>query len=196
MINTATAQQALIESFDLGGRVRDAKKTRSAQRKPQFHIKRAVQKYTSWAMKDGAVDHIWSKLPLFKTVTWNVEVHATVGEREMIKQLCDLHDQWYDALGIQEAEERGDMSVPEVPTVYGVTASHTVMAFVCLELPTEEQPRPQLRLIAMFDFGMEGYDVWNSLAIAIFVVHCRNRMMQLKDHLLEPELSSEEDPDL
>jgi hypothetical protein len=147
-------------------------------------------------MKDGEVDYLWPDLPLFKTVTWPKNVHSTVGEREMIQKLGELHDQWYDALRIQEAEGRPNTVVPEVPTLYGVTASHTVMAFVSYAPPREEKEEAQLRLIAMFDFGKEGYDVWHALAIAIFITHCRNRMMQLKDILPEPEHLTEEDPDL
>jgi hypothetical protein len=147
-------------------------------------------------MKDGEVDYLWPDLPLFKTVTWPKNVHSTVGEREMIQKLSELHDQWYDALRIQEAEGRPNTVVPEVPTLYGVTASHTVMAFVSYAPPREEKEEAQLRLIAMFDFGKEGYDVWHALAIAIFITHCRNRMMQLKDILPEPEHLTEEDPDL
>ncbi|KAF2032692.1 hypothetical protein EK21DRAFT_109759 [Setomelanomma holmii] len=190
------AQQALSNLFDLGGRVRDAKLTKSRTRPPHFHIKRSVQKYTHWAMKDGGVDSIWSQLPLFKIVTWSVNVHASVGEREMIQKLGELYDQWYDALDIKAAEERKDSVIPEVPTLYGVTASHTVLAFVSYAPPTEDKGQPQLRLIAMFDFGQEGYDVWNSLAVAIFITHCRNRMMQLRECLPEPEPLLEEDPDL
>lgn len=89
-----------------------------------------------------------------------------------------------------------DMVVPEVPTLYGVTASHTVMAFVSYAPSTEDKEVPQLRLIAMFDFGKEGYDVWHALAVAIFITHCRNRMMQLKEVLPQPELPAEDDPDL
>jgi hypothetical protein len=148
------------------------------------------------AMKDGEVDQLWSELPLFKAVTWSKNVHSSIGEHEMLEKLGDLHNQWYDALGIEEAQDRRDTVVPEVPTLYGITASHTVMAFVSYAAPTEEKGRPQLRLIVMFDFGKEGYDVWNSLAVAIFVTHCRNRMMQLREYLPEPGLSSEEDPDL
>jgi hypothetical protein len=148
------------------------------------------------AMKDGEIDQLWSELPLFKTVTWGKNVHSSIGEHEMLEKLSDLHNQWYDALGIEEAQDRMDTVVPEVPTLYGITASHTVMAFVSYATPTKEKEKPQLRLIAMFDFGKEGYDVWNSLAVAIFVTHCRNRMMQLREYLPEPEFSSEEDPDL
>jgi hypothetical protein len=148
------------------------------------------------AMKDGEVDQLWSELPLFKTVTWAKNVHSSIGEHQMLEKLGDMHDRWYDALRIEEAQDRMDTVLPEVPTLYGITASHTVMAFVSYVAPTEQKEKPQLRLIALFDFGKEGYDVWNSLAVAIFVTHCRNRMMQLKEYLPEPELWSEEDPDL
>lgn len=194
--NKATAQQALSSLFDLGGRARDAKLTKASKRTPAYHIKRAVEKYSAWAMKDGQVDHIWHELPLFKIVTWAKDVHSSVGEREMLDKLGDLHDRWYEALQVQQAEDRLDSVVPEVPTLYGVTASHTVMAFVSYAPSSDEKEKPQLRLIAMFDFGKEGYDVWNSLAVAIFVTHCRNRMMQLKECLPEPELFTDEDPDL
>jgi hypothetical protein len=147
-------------------------------------------------MKDGSVDDIWSRLPLFKIVTWPTRVHASTGEQEMIEKLGNLYDDWYEALDIEGAEERMDDVVPEVPTLYGVTASHKLMAFVSYAPPSEDNPEPKLRLIAMFDFGKEGYDVWHSLAIAIFVTHCRNRLMQFKEHLPEQPLLAEEDPDL
>ncbi|CAO2654788.1 Nn.00g115210.m01.CDS01 [Neocucurbitaria sp. VM-36] len=190
------AQVALSNLFDLGSLARDAWHTRAPRRTPAYHIKRAVQKYTKWAMKDGEIDHIWPELPLFEIVTWGLNVHSSDGEKRMIEKLSNLHARWREALQAQTAEGRLMSAVPEVPTLHGVTASHTVMAFVSYAPPTEENEQPQLRLIAMFDFGKEGYDVWNSLAIAIFVVHCRNRMMQLKECLPEPELSTEEDPDI
>jgi hypothetical protein len=147
-------------------------------------------------MKDGRVEHLWAQLPLFEVVTFARRVDPSVGEAKMIEKLGRLHDLWYDALQIDEAEQRGDAVVPEVPALYGITASHSVFAFVSYAQPTEEDQIPHLRLIAMFDFHKEGYDVWNSLAIAIFIIHCRNRMMQLKECLPEPEVCEEEDPDL
>jgi hypothetical protein len=147
-------------------------------------------------MKDGRVDRMWAQLPLFEIVAFSHHVATSVGERRMIEKLSKLHAQWHEALHIQAAEDRMDSVVPEVPTLYGITASHSVMAFVSYAPPTESKEQPQLRLIAMFDFNKEGFDVWNSLALAIFIVHCRNRMMQLKECLQEPELSTEEDADL
>ena len=45
-------------------------------------------------------------------------------------------------------------------------------------------------------FGQADYDVWNSLAIAIFVIHCCNNMMALKEDLPEYPSDSSSDPDL
>ncbi|KAF1839495.1 hypothetical protein BDW02DRAFT_155077 [Decorospora gaudefroyi] len=191
-----SAQYALNKLFELGGIVRDAWHTH-ASRTPAFQIGKAVKKYARWAMKDGQVDHLWAQLPLFQTVTFSRHVHPSVGEQRMIEKLGHLYELWHEALQIDEAQDRGDSVVPEVPTLYGITASHSVLAFVSYAPPTEEKDVPQLRLIAMFDFQKEGYDVWNSIAIAIFVVHCRNRMVQLKDCLPDPQLSTEsDDPDL
>lgn len=165
-------------------------------RTPADHIARAVRKYTSWAMKDGKVDHLWSNVPLFDVVTFPRNVDPSFGEHEMLSKLGVLHAQWHHALELEQSEGRMASNMPEVPTLYGVTASHTIMAFASYAPPTEENEAAQLRLIAMFDFGKEGYDVWNSLAIAIFVIHCRNRMMQLKECLHEPKLWTDEDPDI
>ncbi|KAH9882001.1 hypothetical protein J1614_001172 [Plenodomus biglobosus] len=190
------AQRALSNLFDLGGRVRDAWQTRARVRTPAYHIGRAVEKFTRWAMKDGGVDSIWRELPLFETVTFARNVDTAVGEREMLRKLGQLHEDWSQALHSETVGGRMSPTGPEVPTLYGITASHTVMAFASYAPPTEENEAPQLRLLAMFDFGKDGYDVWNSLAIAIFIVHCRNRMIQLRDSLPQPDYSTEEDPDL
>ncbi|KAI8942575.1 hypothetical protein NX059_000633 [Plenodomus lindquistii] len=189
------AQRALSTLLDLGGRARDAWQTRARVRTPAYHIGRAVEKFTRWAMKDGGVHSIWSQLPLFETVTFGRNVAPAVGEREMLRKLGRLHETWSQSLYGETASLMSPTG-PEVPTLYGVTASHTVMAFASYIPPTEEDDTPQLRLIAMFDFGKEGYDVWNALAIAIFVIHCRNRMLQLRDCLPQPDSSTDEDPDL
>lgn len=144
-------------------------------------------------MKDGGMEHIWPELPLFEIVTWSLKVNVSVGEQKMLQKLGKLHERWQQAL--QNKANMDHTTMIDVPTLYGVTASHSVMAFVSYAPPSEEHEEPQLRLIAMFDFGKEGYDVWNSLAIAIFVIHCRNRMIQLQECLPEPSYSSSEDPD-
>lgn len=150
-------------------------------------------------MKDGGVDAHWSTLPLFETVTVSKDVPSTVLESRTLAKLGSLHERWQSALAAHTVTQTFDSSSStslEVPTLYAVSASHTIMAFVSYLPPSKENRAPGLRLIGMFDFGKEGFDVWNALAAAIFVVHCRNRMMQLKEHLPEPEVRVEEDPDV
>lgn len=147
-------------------------------------------------MKDGKVEHLWSQLPMFQSITFSRKIHPSVSEEIMLQKLGRLHEIWHDALQIDGAEQHGEHVVAEVPTLYGITASHTVLAFVSYGPATKGRDQPHLRLIAMYDYGKEGYDVWNALSIAIFIIHCRNRMMQLRECLPEPEILSEEDPDL
>ena len=65
----------------------------------------------------------------------------------------------------------------ELPTLYGMVISHTILAIVAYDITPFA---PSLRHVATFDFGDAGYDVWNSLGVALAVVHVRNRMMELK----------------
>jgi hypothetical protein len=196
--NSLSAQLALSSLLDVGAYVRDSIITRAPQRKPQYQIKRAISKYTRWAMKDGGVEQSWTCLPLFDIVTVGKTIPASVLESRTLAKLGRLHELWQStlaALATTQSFSTATSTVLEVPTLYAVAASHTIMAFVSYVPPTKENRAPTLRLIATFDFGREGYDVWNALAAAIFVVHCRNRMMQLKEYLPEPEVVSEEDPD-
>jgi hypothetical protein len=150
-------------------------------------------------MKDGGVEQSWASLPLFEIVTVGKNVPAPVLETRTLARLGRLHDLWQSLLTARTATHpfsASSSTALEVPTLYGVAASYTILAFVSYVPPTRESRTPALRLIATFDFGKEGFDVWNALAAAIFVIHCRNRMMQLKEYLPEPEAVVEEDPDI
>jgi hypothetical protein len=139
--------------------------------------------------------HTYKDLKLFDTVACPKYVPSYVCEQKMTRKLHRLHQQWDDAM--LSHDKTGLVAAPEeLPTLYGVIASHTVMAFVSYVLPTEPNPKGSLRTIAIFDFGEEGYDVWNSLAVAIFAIHCRNRMQELKEFLPEPVVVRRRDPDL
>lgn len=194
------AQHALEELFALGGVARDAVLTNAPIRTPEFHIRKAVQKYDEWAMKDGEMDHVWNDLSLFEIVTSDKNTHSSVAERKMLHKLSKLYELWSEAFKIYDGENRSEsdyVAAPEeLPTLYGVIASYTIMAFVSYVPPSEVNAKASLRTIAIFDFSEEGYDVWNSFAVAIFIIHCRNRMKQLEEFLPEPEVRYPRDPDV
>jgi len=130
----------------------------------------------------------------------------------MLAKLGALADRHKEALRVHSSIEDGcgygydDESVEppteeeyvyELPTLYGIITSSTVMAFVGYDILA---PEPCFRTIAMFDWRDSDYDVWNSLAIAILVVHCRYKMMELREVMAEIAVQEEEwvesdDPD-
>lgn len=189
------AQHALNQLFTVGGFARDAILTKARKRTAERHIVQSVNKYSQWAMRDGGIQYTYKGMKLFDTVACPRNVPSYICEQRMIRKLHKLYQKWdsemlsHDKTGLVEAPE-------EIPTLYGVIASHTVMAFVSYVLPTEPNPKGSLRTVAIFDFGEDGHDVWNSLAIAIFAIHCRNRMQDLREFLPEPTIVHNRDPDL
>lgn len=144
---------------------------------------------------------MWKDISLFDVVSCHKDVSPKVAEAKMLRKLDKRASQWHDAFRERQFQDSvfgeenslaDSMDGPELPTLYGVVACHTIMAFVSYDV---HATKPLLRTVAMFDLGQEGYDVWNSLAIAIFVIHCRNRLIQLKDSLPEPDVTSVEETD-
>ncbi|KAF2645565.1 hypothetical protein P280DRAFT_465381 [Massarina eburnea CBS 473.64] len=194
--NDFRAKHALEELFKLGGFARDAVMTKAPIRTPEYHIRKAVQKYNRWAMKDADMASTWQDISLFEIVITDKFTRAQVAEKKMIDKLAKLQDLWIEAFETRGTGGETDPDFPEeLPTVYGVIASYTIMAFVSYVAPTELDGKPFLRTIAMFDFSQPGFDVWNSLAVSIFIIHCRNRMKQLREFLPEPESMSGRDSD-
>lgn len=147
-------------------------------------------------MRDGGMRHTDRHLSIFDLVSCHKDAPSYIPEQKMIRKLNKLHNRW--GCEMRSHDKTGLVTAPkEPPTLYGVIASHTVMAFVSYVLPTDLHPKGSLRTVAIFDFGVdEGFDVWNSFAIAIFVIHCRNRMKELQDFLPEPIVIRQRDPDL
>jgi hypothetical protein len=201
------AYKALEELLGLGGRVRDAVLQKSKVRTAERHTRHAVLKYNKWALRDGKVDNMWNNISLFDIASVAKHVPATIAEAKMLRKLGKRAEQWREAFEERRRQDEqlkdelsgsidGEYEAgPDLPTLYGVVACHTIMAFVSYDV---HAATPLLRTVAMFDLGQEGYDVWNSLAIAIFVIHCRNRLIQLRDSVpvVEPEkTTTESDPD-
>ncbi|KAF2473894.1 uncharacterized protein BDR25DRAFT_256894 [Lindgomyces ingoldianus] len=195
------AQKALKELFELGGRARDAILQKVEIRTAEDHLRRAVRKYNKWAVKDGGLENIWHSLSLFDIVSLSKDTSPAILQEKMLHKLAKLAALWRDAFrarSTQPASESEDLETncrdsQDLPTLYGIIASHTIMAIVSYDAMAAN---PSLRTVAIFDFGQEDYDVWNSLAIAIMVIHCRNRMRELQEFLPEPEAKAESDPDV
>lgn len=167
-----------------------------------MRVHKAIYNYAGWAMRDARVETLSLHLPLFEIVACRKDVSPKTAEGKMTKKLEALAKKWRKALrerrrldaelGVTGTSLSFDDG-PDVPTLYGVVACHTVMAFVSYDV---HAATPVLRTVAMFDLGQEGYDVWNSLAIAIFAIHCRNRLVQLREFVPRPVEPVIVDPDV
>ncbi|OCK78767.1 hypothetical protein K432DRAFT_427031 [Lepidopterella palustris CBS 459.81] len=205
--NDFRGAKALRQLLELGARVRDSIISKAPRRTPEEVIRRGISAYIKWATTDGKVDASWN-IPILAIESASKTTHISIIEENMKRKLGNLGAQFRDAFRVRPSVERhegkedeyhseheltdwGEFS-HELPTLYGIVLSHTVMGMVSYDILAET---PSLRTVAMFDFGKDGYDVWNSLAVAILVVHCRNRMMELKGALSELSSTAESDPD-
>lgn len=195
--------------IDVGSRVRDVVFSRTTSRQPGQVIHRAINTYVKWALADGKVDSLYD-IPIMAVESAPREVSGKALEVRMLCRLTESAERFRGALRVHNSTEESRASgrrpefrepseeyIHELPTLFGAICSHTMMAFVAYD-PTADTPT--LRQIALFDFGQKEYDVWNSLAIAIFVIHCRNKMMELHEFLVDSEMEEdatdvESDPD-
>ena len=180
------ATKALRALFDLGPRLRDKLMAGLA---PETIFKKAIQDYQKWSLVEaGLLKKGW--VPVLAVDSGSQDMSADILLENMVKKLKRLEKSWNAASNNQV----------ELPPLYGVIVSHTVMAFAAY-VPESQDANSEnnglqyndltnkdnvvttnsLRIIAMFDFGNARYDVWNAFAIAILVVHCRNVLMETVD---------------
>ena len=79
---------------------------------------------------------------------------------------------------------------PPLPTIFGFAVYHMIVALFSYNSSDEDKG---LRTLALFDFGNEDQDVWNSFALAMTIVWVRNYHVSLDWPLVEPEPESDMD---
>jgi hypothetical protein len=137
-----------------------------------------------------------------KTSTDKLEEMILVRLRKRASKVLDLLrvDAREPAIGKRDKSEffwhEGTGYLCEPPTLYGIVAKEAVIALVAYE---PLSPRDALRTLAFFHMSKAKYDVWNALALAIVMVHCRNHLLKIKKLIpedLDSLVLSDSDPDL
>jgi hypothetical protein len=199
------AARKQIDTFTkIGVRVRDSCRSHSTyQRRPEGLIETTLKNYIKWSQKDAGLWRGVRKKQLHPLV---VTEAAMTGfketdklEEKILIKLRKLAAKHLAALRVENPEplESPDDESPwffhgqdafriEPPTIYGVVICQTVVALVAYE-PLSE--RDALRTIAFFHYSKPEYDVWNSLALCMMVIYCRDHMMRIQDAL--PDLEGE-----
>lgn len=86
---------------------------------------------------------------------------------------------------------KGQTYLIEPPTLYGIVAKKALIAIVAYE---PLSPRDALRTIAFFPMSNASADVWNAVALAIIMIQCRNKLLEIKAAIPE-DLDALELPD-
>lgn len=190
------ATKALSDLIGLGPRVRDKV---IAKLPPEPLLVRAVEAYMRWALEDAGLagskgmgasctSHkpVLVPPPLLAIHAGGARVPAEVlqaGLMDKFHALAQRHRRAASAATQYSLPGDASEQSPVLPsTLYGCIVSHTLIAVLAWAPPQSSQL--QLRqdpfgVVGVFDFGQPEYAVWNALAIAILVVHCRNIGLQL-----------------
>ncbi|KAK7715820.1 hypothetical protein SLS57_006825 [Botryosphaeria dothidea] len=183
--NEFRAMRAFRSLVMIGSKARDAtlhEVSTPPMRQPQELIRREMKNYLKWAFADANVADI---TPTLAILSGPEDVDPQVLERKMIKRLTKLKQQWLSNLTIvQGTDENGnDVQIGELcdpPTIYGIIVSNLMICLVALEDEDDGYEQPRIHAFSWNNMAKPEYDVWTTITIAILVMHCRMKMLNLK----------------
>ncbi|KAL4931519.1 uncharacterized protein BDV17DRAFT_238958 [Aspergillus undulatus] len=187
---TFHAIKTLGTLLSLSGRVRDFSVVRDCGfvgRRPEIVIKQTIVKYIRWALFDVDLEigrestpiHIIHAQRKHETVH-----HALERLNKRLKKLAIRHQAALaETFGTSIGDPEGKY---EPPLLIGFLICGPVVAIVTFDLElmkgTPEDEELDGKFFSQFDFSERGQDLWNSLAVAIVVMHIRNMMVQLSQN--------------
>lgn len=176
--------RALEKLFELGGRTRDRMILKNALG-PEQQVRRSLLAYMKWADRDAQLDKK-TAIPLIALVMKPAGTPAPVLQESARRKLAKLEARYEEAFRIKQSIElppstntsNGTKLVYQVPQLYAIIASHTVVALVAYRPDDTEH---SVKSMAFFDLKDKDYDVWNALALASVVCHARNVQMRVAE---------------
>lgn len=195
-------RKALEALLELGPKVRDRVTSHKA---PEATIRRAIEAYVKWSLADVGIAQRKGWNPNLAIEIGKSDEESSVILANMQDKLKKLHNQWEQIL------EDSEDATAEMPRIYGVIITNTVAGIVSYLSESEMATATTksyvsgdgLRQIAWLSLSDSNYDVWNSFALAILAIHCRDIIAKLADQGLgygqeykkHKERKSEVDPD-
>ena len=173
---------ALEKLFDLGGWVRD-RVFLKGRIKPEQQVRKMLKAFVQWAEKDSGLN-LKTAIPLLEMEMKPADTDANILQENARRKLASLAARYREAFRILQSIESSpgsrtstQLSYP-IPTLYAIVASHTLIALVAYN---PEDAEPDVKSVAFFDMKDKDYDVWNALALAIIVCHCRNVQVRIAE---------------
>ncbi|KAF3086119.1 hypothetical protein TWF569_006554 [Orbilia oligospora] len=170
--------QALQRLVNVGGQVRDRTEINpSAPVEPL--IFQEIKNFLTWAEKDGEIS-----LSSILTINYNrskngnAKVTSERTERKMKSMASELRVKNQQAPH-QTAPPSNDIENIDTPArplavIYGITVYNCVAALSSLGCDSSDT---DVKTHVVLDWTDTGLDIWNAIAVAIFIVSCRNDVL-------------------
>ncbi len=176
------AIKSLANLFSLSGRVRDCS---IVEKRPEALIKQTIRKYIRWALYDVNLEISPESIPIHA-------IHAQ-REKETVRQALERLNKRLKKLAVRHrtaleaaSEEQcitTEMKQIEAPLLIGFLICGPVVALMTYDLDlAKDDEDVDGKFFSQFDFAERGQDLWNSLSIAIVVMHIRNTMVRLTEN--------------
>lgn len=167
------AIRALQELLKIGGHVRDCK---FLPARPQMVIQKAIQKYLRWAVNDAGL----------RTGPTTIPVHTVYAQKpgESTLSAVTRLTKKLETLARRHQASLGSSGASYWPTLIGFVLCGPIVALVSLDTDPHstawtEDIKVKVKYLGQFDLSEEEQDVWNSMVVAISVIHIRNIMERL-----------------
>lgn len=167
------ARKAFQELLKIGGYVRDC---RLLTVQPQKVIERAIRKYVRWAITDSGLRTTAATIPVHTTYTQRPGQTALSAVTRLARRM--------ERLAERHQKVHGKRKDAYWPTLIGFLVCGPILTLVSLDtnphsVAWTKKPESRVKYLGQFDMSEIDQDVWNSLAIAIAVIHMRQRMGRL-----------------
>ena len=177
------ATKALDPLLVLGGWVRDRAGPLKGRVTPEMEVRKKLKEYIKWADRDSGLDKE-TAIPILTIENKPSHISSEVLANNAKRKLAALATRYREAFRVRQSIENSPRSHAStilsdpLPTLYAIIASHTLIALVAYN-PNDTEP--EVKSVAFFDMKDNKYDVWNSLALAIIVCHCRNVQVRIAE---------------
>ena len=182
--------------------------------RPECTIGRQINTYIKWALTDANIHNRPNSIPLYAVYAMRGSQNSRTALNILNHRLVTLANRYREAWRVRPSVEgvseptTGGATTPtecylhrKFPVITGFLICGPMVAILTLDSSPVSNPDipPDTagKFISRFDFGQEGQDVWNALAVAICVIRVRKNMLELiEDFPDDPMWTIEEKLDL
>lgn len=167
---------ALHEILKVPGRVRDC---RLLTVRPQDVVKKAIRRYLRWAITDAGLKKKRKTAAVHKIVVQGREENTLQVVQRVIARL--------ERLAKKHQDMYSRTKDPYWPTLVAFCLCGPIVTILSVDTDPESATWEEgnsnyhAKYMGQFDMSEDDQDVWNSLALAIAVIHIRRTMTRLAD---------------